>query len=145
MGGMSIAESIKCRMPETSGRGKQILLGGKDMSVAKLKEELGKIKKLAEGKKAEFWITDASMKHLGSPSLSDLIVTMFSAFSHSAGQLGRWSEPQLMWHSEDPALRFVGTRLENPGPYYFVVQMYNDPVNWLGLMTDAYMEIHKPK
>lgn len=110
------------------------------MSGAKLEEAFRGARLLVEGKRVSLWITPDAERQIGALAPSDLVAVTVSAFTISAGQLGRWSEPQSIGHSEAPELRFTGTRLKRDLPYYFVAHTFNDPTNWLRLMTDAFLE-----
>lgn len=112
------------------------------MSVDALKAELGKLKMLVDGRKVSLWITPAAEGHLKLKP-EDLIAVMASAFARSAGQLGRWSEPLVVWHHEDPDLLFVGTRLSGGEPYLFVAQTFADGPKLLRLMTAAFIDFNK--
>lgn len=112
------------------------------MSVDKLTSELNGLKQLAKGKRVCLWITPAAGSHMAGPH-EDLIAIMASAFTKSAGELGRWSEPSQIWHSEDPDMLFVGVRLRPTEPYLFVAQTLADGTKYYRLIKEAFGDANK--
>jgi hypothetical protein len=110
------------------------------MSIARLTEELEKIKPILNGAKVRIWITSNAERIIRARTDEELLAVIIDAYAKSARELGRSSEPFLMGHYENPDLRFVGTRLNPREPYFFVVQAADGDANWLRLMTDAFAE-----
>jgi len=114
------------------------------MSVAKLHEELKKIKQLVGKGKIHLWITPKAEGHLGARNPNDLVQITVDAFTKSAREIGHWSQPYLMGHYENPDVLFVGARIKPDEPYLFVVQgAVGESVNWLRLLSDAFTEANK--
>lgn len=112
------------------------------MSEARLGEELQKLTPIIKASKVQMWVTQKAELLIKPKSAEDLLSVMIDAYDYSARMLGRRSEPFSMGHYENPDLVFVGTRLRPSEPYFFVVQAVSD-MNWLRLMTDAYLETNK--
>lgn len=113
------------------------------MTVARLNDELARIKPIVRDGKVRMWVTPRAEGLIQAKSHDELLSVMVDAFAKAARELGRQSEPFLMGHYEHPELRFVGTRLRPGDPYFFVVQAATDDPNWLRLMTDAFVEANK--
>jgi hypothetical protein len=99
-----------------------------------------KIKPIANGGKVRIWVTPSAERIIKAKTNEELLAVIVDAYAKSARELGRYSEPVLMGHYENPDLRFVGTRLNPREPYLFVVRATDGDSNWLRLMTDAFTE-----
>lgn len=113
------------------------------MSVEPLEAELAKIKPVVQEGKIRMWVTPKAESIIRANTTGELLSVMIDAYAKTARDIARQSEPFSMGHYEDPELLFVGMRLNRGAPYYFVVQGAADEVNWLRLMTDAYIEANQ--